>query len=418
MVNIMPDIKLKDLSLYTDEERKALDKWPSELEPYGKNIEAPNQKERSEFWGVQYHPESEPKEAPSYTTPALDPTTVDPDDPKSFFGEDKDTTSKRPPPGREAASQSYSDVKVVRVIDGDTFIVNQDGKEVRVRIRGYNAPEWKAPGGDRAKRALEDLLRNGQINISKLGRSSLPGDSRSVATVSVGDIQDIGQYLAEKGYGEAALPDGPHGNEWRAFWSYLQRKGVSDDDIYQLKTLADENKLWGKARANGRVHQDTPGWAEHRKAWGQFISDYYRPFLAATHRKEHTASHPAIDRAVGRILGRTPLGPVPDWQEANKERLKPEGKSEWAAWEKTLSPKERNLWHQLKSAGEAYNQMSPYRKRELSQDPKFQEWKKLYDKFLNLTTERWKKQPVHEPRRRRRRHAELSPETQNLLEVS
>lgn len=47
---------------------------------------------------------------------------------------------------------------MVRVIDGDTFVVRIQGAELPVRLNGIDAPEPKQPFGDKAREALTELI--------------------------------------------------------------------------------------------------------------------------------------------------------------------------------------------------------------------------------------------------------------------
>ena len=66
----------------------------------------------------------------------------------------------RPPHGAFAAT-------VERVVDGDTFVARRDGRRLRVRLIGVDAPESVRPGapvdcyGPEAARLLRDLLPRG-----------------------------------------------------------------------------------------------------------------------------------------------------------------------------------------------------------------------------------------------------------------
>lgn len=57
-------------------------------------------------------------------------------------------------------------VKVVRVIDGDTFRgVTDDRKEIRFRIHGIDAPEKGQPFSRKSKEYLSDLIYNKRVGI-------------------------------------------------------------------------------------------------------------------------------------------------------------------------------------------------------------------------------------------------------------
>jgi len=58
-------------------------------------------------------------------------------------------------------------VELVAVLDGDSFITRRtDGTEVEVRLLGINAPERNECLGDRARRALQELLDAGSIRLT------------------------------------------------------------------------------------------------------------------------------------------------------------------------------------------------------------------------------------------------------------
>ncbi|MCZ9878148.1 thermonuclease family protein [Brachyspira hyodysenteriae] len=111
-----------------------------------------------------------------------------------------------------AYSQTYrgeiTDFELVRVRDGDTFVINIKGipkvfgKEIAIRIRGIDTPELddrrKAIKdiAYRAKFELEDLLYSSKkIVLYDLGRDKY---FRVLASVKADDI-DVGKYLIQKG---------------------------------------------------------------------------------------------------------------------------------------------------------------------------------------------------------------------------
>ena len=77
-------------------------------------------------------------------------------------------------------SYQYEHVKVARVIDGDTVVLDIDmGNRITwtapFRLAGINAPEMGAPGGSEARLFLFDLLKGGvalaeTIKPDKYGR--------------------------------------------------------------------------------------------------------------------------------------------------------------------------------------------------------------------------------------------------------
>ena len=47
---------------------------------------------------------------------------------------------------------------VFQVKDGDSIVVRSEGKFIEVRLHGIDAPEWKQPYGDKAKKKLRSLV--------------------------------------------------------------------------------------------------------------------------------------------------------------------------------------------------------------------------------------------------------------------
>ena len=58
---------------------------------------------------------------------------------------------------REITADTF---RVLRVIDGDTFVIRYDGEPTSVRLWGFDAPELGDPGGpqaaDRLRAAIDD----------------------------------------------------------------------------------------------------------------------------------------------------------------------------------------------------------------------------------------------------------------------
>lgn len=111
-----------------------------------------------------------------------------------------------------AYSQTYrgeiTDFELVRVRDGDTFIINIKnvpdvfGSEIAVRIRGIDTPEL-----DDSRKAIKDIAYKAKFELEKLLTSSkkivlydLGRDKyfRVLASVKADDI-DVGKYLIQKG---------------------------------------------------------------------------------------------------------------------------------------------------------------------------------------------------------------------------
>ena len=87
--------------------------------------------------------------------------------------------SLAPPPVR---AESFL-ARVIGVQDGDTLEVLRDGRPVRVRLHGIDAPERRQPFGTRARQLVADLAFGRQVRVERLdtdrygrlvGRVTLP----------------------------------------------------------------------------------------------------------------------------------------------------------------------------------------------------------------------------------------------------
>ncbi len=84
-------------------------------------------------------------------------------------------------------------VKVIEVIDGDTFLLDN---KTRLRLRHIDAPELNFCGGPQAKNFLIDLVKNKQVIISE----QIPDQyGRAMALVTLGNVL-INEKLLESGW--------------------------------------------------------------------------------------------------------------------------------------------------------------------------------------------------------------------------
>ena len=84
---------------------------------------------------------------------------------------------------------------VVRVKDGDSLVVDSNGREVEVRLADIDTPEFNQPRGDEARDALRSLVDGKEVRLELIG-----GDAyrRIVAHVFVGDL-DVNAELVRRG---------------------------------------------------------------------------------------------------------------------------------------------------------------------------------------------------------------------------
>ncbi|MXY58845.1 MAG: nuclease (SNase), partial [Gammaproteobacteria bacterium] len=84
---------------------------------------------------------------------------------------------------------------VVRVKDGDSLVVDSNGREVEVRLADIDTPEFNQPRGEEARDALKSLVDGKEVRLELVG-----GDAyrRIVAHVFVGDL-DVNAELVRLG---------------------------------------------------------------------------------------------------------------------------------------------------------------------------------------------------------------------------
>lgn len=58
--------------------------------------------------------------------------------------------------------------RISHVKDGDSLILDVGGQEVEIRLHGVDAPEWKQPHGEEAKRALKSLVLGRRVGVDAI----------------------------------------------------------------------------------------------------------------------------------------------------------------------------------------------------------------------------------------------------------
>lgn len=141
--------------------------------------------------------------------------------------------------GRSADGWESISGKVISVIDGDTIDLLHNGRPLRIRLNGIDAPEQGQPNGHRAKQFVQELA------------------AAQLVTVKVFDTDKYGRSV-----GDVFLPDGRNLNREivRAGYAWWFRKYSSDNSIGALE---DEAKRAG--RGLWREVAPQPPW-EHRAA--------------------------------------------------------------------------------------------------------------------------------------------------------
>jgi endonuclease YncB( thermonuclease family) len=127
--------------------------------------------------------------------------------------------------------------KVVGVIDGDTYDVLVEGRSIRVRMEGIDAPERGMPYYKAAKQHLSVLCFGKQITLVSTGKDH---HKRTLGFAYLTDGRELSREMLKAGYA----------------WHY--KKYNSDPALAQLEVVARQNRrgLWAES-------MPMPPW-EHR----------------------------------------------------------------------------------------------------------------------------------------------------------
>jgi len=97
--------------------------------------------------------------------------------------------------------------RVVRVVDGDTLVLNIDGKDTRVRLIGLDTPESVDPRekvecfGIEAAEKAKEMLEGKNVRVEKdQSQAEYDAYGRLLAYVYVGDTL-FNEYMIAEGYG-------------------------------------------------------------------------------------------------------------------------------------------------------------------------------------------------------------------------
>lgn len=115
---------------------------------------------------------------------------------------------------------------VERVSDGDSFVARIDGKKVRVRMYGIDAPELKQEHGKESKKYLENLILGKSVDLKVLYEDSY---KRKVARV----------YYGKKEVNVEMLKSG---NAW--FYEYHAKKEKNYRRAYE-EAKKEKKGIWG-----------------------------------------------------------------------------------------------------------------------------------------------------------------------------
>lgn len=418
----------KGTQLMTDEEMASLNKWQPKARadnkgrfPQTESVqETPPTPEVLDDSRVG--PSSSPSGVENPVTPSLTPSwggspaTAAPSATTPTADEEADLPTPRHSSRDKSPAVSAT---VSRVIDGDTFVANVGGKQTIVRISGIDTEE-PGPGGrgEAAKEMLTKLLANGNVQVSIVGEDNF---GRKVAKVKVGET-DIGAFMTRSGLAHRWLgqPEGwPHGNELRSL-----RKQMDVDDQIRLTKLEGWYRRFG-LMATKNARPTAQQLDDAMREAGYFQKKY--PGFNTKKSAQSGGLGPETEAAIG--ISPTMPGassastPTQKWEDVAVSHNRPQGKREWSAWEKTLWPPEMALWRKLQASADYYQKNAPPTGRaKYFSSPEFVRFRKLYEKFLDKTTKRWRDLPPPPPNQggrghRRRRRADLEPNTLDALDA-
>lgn len=97
-----------------------------------------------------------------------------------------------------ASAEKILQVKVLSVIDGNTLIVlTPDNDDYRLVLNGIDSPELQQEFGEEAKKYLEKLLLNKQVEATFLGKDRW---GNTISTIKLKNGKDVREELVKQGY--------------------------------------------------------------------------------------------------------------------------------------------------------------------------------------------------------------------------
>lgn len=88
--------------------------------------------------------------------------------------------------------------RVIKIYDGDTVKVTDGNLELKVRLMGIDAPEYKQKYGTRSKAALSDMILGKNVSLVT-GKRKLDMYNRILAHVYLNDV-NVGAQMIQEGW--------------------------------------------------------------------------------------------------------------------------------------------------------------------------------------------------------------------------
>lgn len=154
----------------------------------------------------------------------------------------------------------FEEYKFIRVVDGDTLMVTnvRDGREIRLRIWGIDAPELNECSGENAKKELDNLFINSDLRLEVVGFDSF---GRTVAKIMVKN-GDVALLMLETGMAkvDSAVKDHIRA-ELKPREDYLtilrqaeEKARVASFGVWSKQCLATVKKRDPKCNIKGNYH--------------------------------------------------------------------------------------------------------------------------------------------------------------------
>lgn len=96
-------------------------------------------------------------------------------------------------PGNDS-SNDPTDVRCVKVIDGDTLVIDCDGEKHNIDLAGIDAPELKQPMGKQIRQFVKRTVRDQKLEVEMV-----PSEGPDQARIFVNG-KDLSILLAELGF--------------------------------------------------------------------------------------------------------------------------------------------------------------------------------------------------------------------------
>ncbi len=121
----------------------------------------------------------------------------------------------------------HETANVVRIIDGDTIVVEYNKNDTSVRLLGINTPEKNEPYYSEAKQFLENLILNKTIELEK-GKENKDKYGRLLRYVFLKD-ENINLKIIEEGFANYYFPSGkdPYYSAFKKAWEKCLSKNVN-----------------------------------------------------------------------------------------------------------------------------------------------------------------------------------------------